>query len=255
MSDQTNRKQLVEILYDLCQQCIPTESDRDPIFQNLRRQILKKDSNGYSKYLSEWAIHQLLEQTKKKNNYLEKRYDRNPEELYSGPEENLKHFTDFFSRLSPEEQIYLLLKFKYEFTPRSLETIFRRNSESLKLYQDQTLKQLASWIWSNESPNENFDNKIPLLSNAIQSLITFQAQDRRASARKNPKAWGKKPWYFRYGFEALGAIGVAAALMVLVPWAQFAIEKFQNQSIKSIAYEAKDTFQNYFDEKNASFVS
>lgn len=141
-----------DLLFDLCETVL-----RSPIHTQIAfRSILRKLKSGsrfqkYSSYERSWVLRVACDQLLNLfqfQGYKPSSQEQAEADAIDNLPARLKQFPAYFHRLTPEDQILLLLKDKYGIPYTEISTAMATPEGSLKIRRQQALRSLEEWLWN-----------------------------------------------------------------------------------------------------------
>lgn len=141
-----------ELIYDLCFSVLENASVAELAFRSIIRQLISTHAfNKYELYERSWVLsitcHRLIEMCQQRTFHIpveeQIRLDKD-EELHT----RLDHFSIYFKRLIPEDQLLFLLKEKHRVPLPEISMALNIPEGSLKTKRTQALRTLEEWLWN-----------------------------------------------------------------------------------------------------------
>jgi len=133
-------------IFECCTALIKDPKNTHWVFQIIFKNLSLK-SKKIKQFPTErsWVIKILWDQL---HNFLSQNHIHSLKKPTLNPQARLQHFDFYFQNLSPEDQMLLLLKQKYQIPFFEIAFALHLPESSLKFQYQQALKMLELWIWA-----------------------------------------------------------------------------------------------------------
>jgi len=141
-----------DLSYDLCESVLWSPSTANVVFKQTLQtwKSLAKNGEAFAKHERAFVLSNtvsiLIPFAEKHGRKLNPSEQLMLDANYS-PKERVDFLDSYLHRLSPRDQILLLLFYRYQLPSSEISTILREPEKSLELHCTQILESLRSWIW------------------------------------------------------------------------------------------------------------
>lgn len=234
-----------DFLYDFSHSILWNTHGAQVALKTLLEELIKSAQKPLpSKYFVPWLI-QRISFTLKKLAHKHSRELSTAEKIMLdanlSEKDRLTYFESYFHRLTLEQQMLLLLHYKYKFSLDEIGTALGISVDSLTLRLEQAIRQMQDWF-----PDHKEKALITLIEAQEKKQLpsTFKSSPLsllqiRSELRVKWTRWQKTPWYFRSSIELLSVAVLVLLVVVAVPKLRSWSQQKKNQDLELLkTYQA-----------------
>ena len=140
-----------DLLFDLCDSVLWKTQSAQLAFQTIVRELAKRRKEEYfATHERAWVLRIACERLRAIHAVSGRKLTAGEQieiDAIASISQRLKHFDGFFHRLSPDDQILLLLRDKYGLPYQEIASAMGVPLESLKMRRQLALRTLEEWVW------------------------------------------------------------------------------------------------------------
>jgi DNA-directed RNA polymerase specialized sigma24 family protein len=143
-----------DLLFDLCESLLASPAQALLAFRAILRRIKATPHDAaYESHERAWVLRVAFETLKKQTGRHGKTVSASEQievDAAKGVASKMKHFDRFFHRLTPDDQILLLLRDKYGLPYGEIASAMATPEGSLKMQRQNCLRTLEEWLWESQ---------------------------------------------------------------------------------------------------------
>ena len=240
-----------DMVYDLCVSLLHQPPHAQLVFRSVVKKIyFRSYFEKYSTYERGWILRLTCERLLQAYHHHRDPSVDEQSQLDTQPEaaNRLNHFSLYFYRLKPEDQLLLLLRDKWNLGFDDISMALGIPEGSLQVKRDQALRSLEKWIFD-ESPQpgkilEAINNlpQYPLPPSLKEAPLSLKLP-RPETFRLSLLRLDRIPWYLRLLIESAGMIVIILTAISFAPKIRNFYEKKMEENLSDFKDDWKDDWE------------